>query len=86
MSQHTPGTNNAAAPNLWGVFERKIAGSSFERYSSALQSKQGNWSVQNLSDWLEDSNGFADGTSMLYPGISNPKVRNAVIDYLQALQ
>lgn len=81
-----PGGVNVAAPNLWGVYERKIAGSSFERYSLALQSKQGNWNEENLNSFLEDSNSYADGTSMAYPGISNPKVRNAVIDYLKVLQ
>jgi cytochrome c2 len=82
----TPDGNNAAAPNLWAVYKRKIAGSSFDRYSSALRAKQGSWDEQNLNSWLEDTNGFADGTSMVYPGISNPKVRKAVIDYITALQ
>jgi cytochrome c2 len=81
-----PEGNNTAAPNLWGVYNRKIAGGSFERYSSALRAKQGNWDEQNLNNWLEDSNSFANGTSMVYPGISNPKVRKAVINYLKVLQ
>jgi cytochrome c2 len=82
----SPDGNNTAAPNLWAVYGRKIAGSSFERYSSALRAKQGNWDEQNLNSWLEDSNSFANGTSMVYPGISNPKVRKVVIDYIKALQ
>jgi cytochrome c2 len=82
----TPDGNNTAAPNLWAVYDRKISGSSFERYSSALRAKQGNWDEQNLNSWLKDSNGFANGTSMVYPGISNPKVRQVVIDYIKALQ
>jgi len=82
----TPDGNNTAAPNLWAVYDRKISGSSFERYSSALRAKQGNWDEQNLNSWLKDSNSFANGTSMVYPGISNPKVRQVVIDYIKALQ
>ena len=74
------------APNLWGVFDRKIAGSSFSHYSPALRSKQGHWNEETLNLWLEDSNRFAEGTSMAYPGIANPAIRKAVIDYLKALQ
>ncbi|MFT4788231.1 MAG: cytochrome c2 [Paraglaciecola sp.] len=74
-----------AAPNLWAVFDRKIAGTDFDRYSPALRSKKGNWNEQNLNLWLEDSNSFANGTSMAYPGISHPAIRKAVIDYLKAL-
>jgi cytochrome c2 len=82
----TPDGLTETAPNLWAVFDRKIAGSRFRHYSPALRSKKGHWNEGNLNLWLEDSNRFAKGTSMAYPGISNPAIRKAVIDYLKALQ
>jgi cytochrome c2 len=68
------------------VYNRKIAGSSLGRYSSMLRTKQGIWDEKNINNSLEDSNTFANGTSMVYPDISNPKVQKAVIDYIKALQ
>jgi cytochrome c2 len=51
-----------------------------------LRTKQGIWDEKNINNSLEDINTFANGTSMVYPDISNPKVQKAVIDYIKALQ
>jgi cytochrome c len=70
-------------PNLYGLLGSKMfAGSGFS-YSAAVEAKaNGTWNADNLSDWLEDPNGFAPGTAMAYPGIKKDQTRADVIAYL----
>ena len=82
----SPGGDSQNAPNLWGVYGRPIAGTSFSAYSPALRSKGCTWSDAALDALLGGSDGFAPGTTMTYPGISSPEVRKAVIEYLKALK
>lgn len=82
----SPGGANESAPNLWGVYGRKIAGTAFSTYSPTLRSKQGSWNDEALDAFLEDCERFAQGTAMAYPGISNPAIRKVVIEYLKALK
>ena len=77
---------NKNTPNLWGIYGRKIAGTTFSAYSQALQSKSGPWNDKTLDAFLEDTKRFAPGTTMAYPGISSPAIRKVVIEYLKALK
>ena len=70
-SANSDGTNKST-PNLWGIYDRKIAGTTFSAYSPALRSKPGPWNDKALDAFLEDTNRFAPGTTMAYPGISKP--------------
>jgi cytochrome c2 len=80
------GGANKSTPNLWGIYGRKIAGTEFSAYSPALRRKPDSWNDEALDAFLEDSNRFAPGTTMAYPGISSPAIRKVVIEYLKALK
>lgn len=61
--------NNSAAPSLRNIFNRRIATSSFDKYSNALKlikSTQPNfvWSNSNLTNFLINPQLFAPGTTM----------------------
>ena len=81
-----PGADRAIAPNLWGIFGRRIGGTDFAAYSEALRGMAGRWNEETLDAFLSDVQGFSEGSTMSYPGISDAEIRAAVIRYLQALQ
>jgi len=81
-----PGASSLAGPGLWGVVGRKIGAGDFRGYSSALKNHAGVWDDESLESFLEDPSTFAPGTTMVYPGISDPEVRQAMIEYLKALR
>ncbi len=80
-----PDYPGGTAPNLWRVFGRRIAATDFS-YSEALRKHGGRWDDDTLAAFLGDVQGFAQGSTMTYPGVTDPAVRLAVIDYLKALQ
>jgi cytochrome c2 len=74
------------APPLGAVFGAPIAASGYEKYSEALLDVPGAWSRDALLRFLEDPSGFAPGTTMPDPGVSDPRIRQAVVDFLEALE
>lgn len=74
------------APNLYGIYKKQIAASTYPRYSKALSSMKGSWNDEALDAFLEDGESFAPGNRMRNRGISNPNVRGAIIRYLRSLK
>jgi cytochrome c len=72
-------------PNLYGVVGAPHAHMEGFNYSTALKSKQGPWTFDELNQWLKKPSEYAPGTRMTFQGISNPKDRADVIDYLRTL-
>ena len=72
-------------PNLYGVVGAPHGHMAGFDYSSALKSKQGPWTYDELYQWLKKPSAYAPGTRMTFVGISNPKERADVIDYLRTL-
>lgn len=70
-------------PNLYGVVGGPHAHMQGFDYSSALKSKQGPWTYEELNEWLHKPSGYAPGTKMSFPGISNPQERANVIAFLR---
>lgn len=69
-------------PNLYGIIgEEAGQGGSF-RYSGALRSSGIIWTVDNLDAYIADPQGLVSGTSMAYPGESDPEKREAMIAWL----
>jgi cytochrome c2 len=78
----TPGIG----PDLFGVAGNTIAASQDYSYSNALKKLTGIWSAQNLDKFLENPQGYAPGTKMLFQGISDADDRDKLIQYLNTLK
>jgi len=77
------GGASGLGPNLYGVLGAKMFTTPGFNYSDAVKAKiAGNWTPDNLSDWLKNPQGFAPGTMMSYAGIKNDQSRADVIAYL----
>jgi len=79
------GGANGIGPNLYGVIGKPVGkhAAGFA-YSDALGGHGGDWSYQNLFDWLHSPKAFAPGTKMSFAGLSAPEDRANLIAYLKA--
>lgn len=73
------------APNLWGIVGRAKAATPGYAYSSALKSKGGTWTYEELAEFLHNPRQFAPGTSMAFAGIRTPTRMADLIAHLRAL-
>jgi len=73
-------------PSLANVWHRK-AGTipGFARYSDAMKKTNIVWNEATLDQWLTNPGAFIPGTSMTFPGLSDPKARQDVIAYLKSV-
>ena len=76
---------NKLGPNLYGVFNRKIASIEEFSYSKALKDIGLNWNNDNLDSFLLSPKKWVPGTKMVFVGIKNDQERANVIKYLQSL-
>ena len=72
-------------PNLYGVVGGPHAHMPGFAYSAALKAHDGPWTYDELDKWLTKPAAYAPGTKMTFVGISDPKERADVIDYLRTL-
>ncbi len=79
------GGKAGVGPNLYGVVGGPHGHMEGYAYSAALKGKEGPWTYDELNEWLKKPNAYAPGTKMSYAGISDPKKRADVIDYLHSL-
>ena len=79
------GGRAGVGPNLYGVLGGPHAHMVGFDYSTALKSKTGPWTYDELNEWLTKPSAYAPGTKMGFAGISNDKTRANVIDYLHTL-
>ena len=78
------GGANQLGPNLWGVLGEPIGQGKGFAFSDALAKKGGNWSWDNLSQWLTSPRAFAPGTKMTFAGLGDPQDRANVIAFLNS--
>lgn len=78
------GGANGIGPNLWGVMGTPIgthvAGYA---YSSALAEHGGEWTYENMDEWLRSPRAFAPGTKMSFAGLGVPEDRANVMLYMR---
>lgn len=67
------GGANGTGPNLYGVIGKDIASNGSFRYSGALSGVDGDWTYEQMNDWLTNPGSFARGTSMAYVGLRSPR-------------
>ena len=77
------GGPNKIGPNLYGVVGNEIASHEGFNYSDALKSKDGKWTFEKLSKYLEAPNEWAPGNKMSYQGLKDDQKRANVIEYLR---
>lgn len=73
---------NATGPSLWGVVGRPIGTAPGFSYTEALAGHGGEWSLQNLVDFLSSPKDFAPGTKMSFKGLKKAEDAVNVIVYL----
>lgn len=84
---HTPdkGGKNATGPNLWGVVNRHKAGAEGFNYSDAMKNKGGEWTYENLANFIHDPRAYVPGNKMAFAGIKDNAELADLIAYLRTL-
>jgi cytochrome c len=68
--------------NLYGVIGRKAASITDFEYSEAMKATNRTWDAQSVESFIAAPRKVVPGTRMEMPGIPDPKVRRAIIDFL----
>ncbi|WP_375229114.1 c-type cytochrome [Roseobacter sp. S98] len=76
---------NGTGPYLYGVVGRPKGAADGFSYSETLASMGGEWTPENLSDFLERPSSYAPGTSMSFAGLRKIEDRADVIAYMDSL-
>jgi len=74
---------NGTGPWLYNVVGRPKASEAGFTYSSAMSSKGGNWTMEDLDRFLTKPKDFVPGTKMSFNGLKKETDRAAVISYLR---
>ncbi|MEL6663894.1 MAG: PQQ-dependent sugar dehydrogenase [Pseudomonadota bacterium] len=77
--------DHARAPSLASIFENPIGETPYEGYSNALKSTSGRWDAATLAAYLTDPQAVAPGTYMPAADTDDPRVVNALVEYLEHL-
>ena len=78
------GGRTLVGPNLWGVVGRPKASEAGVNYSAALKSKGGNWTIEELNQFLTNPKAAVPGTNMTFAGVSRASERADLIVYLNS--
>jgi cytochrome c len=79
------GGANKIGPDLYGVVGRPKGSHEGFAYSAAMKAKGGEWTLEDLNHFITNPKGFVPGTIMAFAGISSPKERADVLNYLHTL-
>jgi cytochrome c len=80
------GEPNRVGPNLWGIVgDHKGEGRGGFNFSAAMKAKGGEWTDEDLNQFLTSPKTFIPGTARGFAGIPKDSERADVIDYLHTL-
>ena len=68
--------------NLYGVIGRKAASIPNFEYSDAMKATNRTWDAQSVASFIAAPRKFVPGTRMELPGVPDPEVRRAIIEFL----
>jgi cytochrome c len=68
--------------NLYGVIGRKAASIPNFDYSDAMKASNRTWDAQSVASFIAAPRKFLPGTRMELPGVPDPDVRRAIIEFL----
>ncbi len=80
QGEHTVG------PSLFQIIGRAIGVTEGFAYSKQMASHGGEWTLQDLSDFVENPRKYLPGTKMSFAGLKKEKDRANLIAYLMALR
>ncbi len=78
------GGPNKVGPNLWDVVGRPKVEPGFN-YSAAMKAKGGDWTIDDLNQFLASPRGYIPGTAMSFAGLPRGPQRADVIAFLNTL-
>ena len=80
------GAAQTLGPNLRGVVGRPVASAEgYGRYSPAMASSGGTWTVERLDRYLHRPAEEVEGTNMVFPGITDAGERADIIAWLRVI-
>jgi cytochrome c len=72
-------------PNMWGIVGRPKASETGFAYSDALKKKGGNWTIDDINQFITNPQAAVSGTKMTFAGVPRAKERADIIAYLNSL-
>ena len=77
---------NRVGPNLYGIVgDHKGEGRNGFNFSAGMKGKGGDWTIDDLNQFITNPKGFVPGTAMGFAGIQKDGERADVIAYLHKL-
>lgn len=77
---------DGVGPHLNGVVDRPKHSIEGFNYSDALLALEGDWTPENISNFIENPRAYAPGTAMAYAGLRDVEDRANLIAYLATTQ
>jgi cytochrome c len=78
------GGANGTGPNLNAVLGKAKASHAGFAYSDGLKAKGGNWTFDELNEWLTNPKKFVAGNKMTFPGLNKAEDRANVLLYINS--
>ena len=79
------GKPKGIGPNLWGIVNRPKASMEGFEYSEGLKAKGGNWTFEDLSQWISNPKSLVAQNKMVFAGLPNPADAADLVAYLATL-
>jgi cytochrome c len=84
---HTPekGGRNMTGPTLWGIVGRPKGSQEGFNYSAAMKEKGGEWTYEDLANFIHNPRAFIPGNKMAFAGIRDNAEIADLLAYLRTL-